>query len=165
MVANFSKSSSVAPNDARPISYRPVRQIRSISSPVPARTRQTRDRRRAAHGPAARGTHPYQRVTRPHGHGRQGQTTSTMMMTSKTTTTRTTTRSKTTMTSITTTTTTSNTMDDIRLGRVQRLGVVTNVLRGVEHTERQPVEEVTRAEQAHDRSQREPRAFWRVGQG
>ena len=51
---------------------------------------------------------------------------------------------------------------DVRLGGVERLARVADVLRGVEHAERQPGQEVTRRQQTGHRAQCEARAGWRT---
>ena len=51
---------------------------------------------------------------------------------------------------------------DVRLGGVERLARVADVLSGVEHAERQASQEVTRREQTGYRAQCEARAGWRT---
>ena len=51
----------------------------------------------------------------------------------------------------------------VRLGRVERLRVVAQVLRGEEHAEREPTEEVARRQVAGDRPDREARARCQSG--
>lgn len=45
---------------------------------------------------------------------------------------------------------------DVRLGRIQRPAMMSDVLRGVEHPERQPGQKVPGRQQSADRPQREP---------
>lgn len=50
-------------------------------------------------------------------------------------------------------------MAHVRLGRVERLRMMADILRGMEDPEGKPIEEISRREQSHHRSQREAGAF------